>query len=136
MIVIDTSALMAILLNEPERGQFLDILDAEDSILISAGTSIEARMVSHGRGGPPLTQKLDEILRDYAIETIPPAAEEIAAAHAAFIAYGKGSGHPAQLNFGDLFSYALAKARGLPLLFKGDDFGRTDIIQADVGEAD
>ena len=70
---------------------------------------------------------LDDLLRLPMFELVPPGADEAASAYAAFIAYGKGSGHPAQLNFGDLFAYALAKARGLPLLFKGDDFSHTDI---------
>jgi ribonuclease VapC len=132
MIAVDTSALMAITLGEPERNHFLDILDAANGIAISAGTVIEARMVAHGRGGKPLLEMLDELIRDYGFEIVPPGIAEIAITHAAFLAYGKGSGHPAGLNFGDLFSYALAKDRGLPLLFKGDDFARTDIEVATV----
>ncbi|MEK6540674.1 MAG: type II toxin-antitoxin system VapC family toxin [Pseudomonadota bacterium] len=130
MIVIDTSALIAILLGEPERSLFLAALDAADGIVVSTGTVIEARMVAHGREGDALVRILDNLLRDYGMEIAPPGAAEIEAAHSAFTTYGKGNGHPAQLNFGDLFSYALAKVRGLPLLFKGDDFGHTDIERA------
>lgn len=84
-------------------------------------------MVVHGRKGRSAIKILEAALELPVFGIAPPGPEEIAAAHSAFIAYGKGSCHPAQLNFGDLFSYALAKVRGMPLLFKGDDFGRTDI---------
>ncbi len=127
MIAIDSSALIAIILDEPERPAFLAILDQADQCLISAATLIEARMVAHGRGGERLVQRLDEIIQGYALKIIPPGTQEIAIAHAAFVTYGKGNGHSASLNFGDLFSYALAKARDLPLLFKGDDFALTDV---------
>lgn len=127
MIVVDTSALIAIILHEDEREHFLDIFDAADAIIISAASIIEARMVTYGRGGAPLVRIFDTFLADYRIEIVAVGAVETEAAHIAFTTYGKGSGHPAQLNFGDLFSYALAKTRGLPLLFKGDDFAQTDI---------
>lgn len=130
MIVVDSSALMAIVIGEPERRHFLDLLDKAGGILISSATVIETRMVAHGRGGQAFLDKLDTVIRNYEFEIVPPGAGEIAAAHAAFITYGKGSGHPAQLNFGDLFSYALAKVRGLPLLFKGGDFAHTDVLRA------
>lgn len=68
-----------------------------------------------------------DILDVPTFEIVPPGPEEIDMAHVAFVAYGKGQGHPAGLNFGDLFSYALAKARGVPLLYKGGDFARTDV---------
>jgi ribonuclease VapC len=70
---------------------------------------------------------LDDLLRLPMFESVPPGEAETSAAYAAFVAYGKGSGHPAGLNFGDVFSYALAKVRGLPLLYKGEDFAQTDI---------
>jgi ribonuclease VapC len=73
---------------------------------------------------------LDELIDRYGIATVSVDGAQAAIAHEAFMAYGKGSGHPARLNFGDLFSYALAKSRDLPLLFKGDDFARTDIASA------
>lgn len=130
MIAVDTSALVAILLGEDERDAYLAILDSADGISISAGTVIEARMVAHGRGGPSLRQKLDLLCKDYQINIISPGEEEIEFAQHGFATYGKGSGHPAQLNFGDLFAYALAKARGIPLLFKGSDFAQTDVTSA------
>lgn len=130
MIAVDTSALIAILLGEAERSRYLDVLDAADGIAISTGTLIEARIVAYGRGGPSLVQKLDSLCKDYGIATMSPGDAVIERAHAAFITYGKGNGHPAQLNFGDLFAYALAKSQGLPLLFKGEDFACTDIERA------
>jgi ribonuclease VapC len=72
----------------------------------------------------------EALLRLPVFEIVPPGIAELEAAYAAFVTYGRGSGHPAKLNFGDLFSYALAKVRGLPLLFKGDDFSHTDIQSA------
>jgi ribonuclease VapC len=73
---------------------------------------------------------MDDLLRLPMFEMVAPGASETNAAYAAFVAFGKGSGHPASLNFGDLFSYALAKVRGLPLLYKGDDFAQTDVLSA------
>ena len=87
-------------------------------------------MVVQGRRGQRAVVLLDDLLRLPVFELVPPAVAEMNAAFAAFIAYGKGSGHPASLNFGDVFSYALAKVRHLPLLFKGDDFSKTDIARA------
>ena len=84
-------------------------------------------MVVHGRRGERGVVLLNDLLRLPMFEWIAPGAAEAEAAHSAFVAFGKGSGHPARLNFGDVFSYALAKTRGLPLLFKGDDFVLTDI---------
>ena len=132
MIAIDSSALMAIILDEPERKSFLDILDRAEKALVSAATLIESRMVAHGKGGEKLVLALDEIVQGYTMEIVPPGPAEIEIAHSAFVKYGKGNGHPAQLNFGDLFSYALAKSRGVPLLFKGDDFALTDVRVASI----
>ena len=130
MIAVDTSALVAILLGEVERVDFLAVLDCADSIYISAGTIIEARMVVHGHGGRILRQKLDSLVHDYAMKIVSPEEQEIEFADHAFAAYGKGNGHPAQLNFGDLFAYALAKSRDIPLLSKGNDFAKTDVKSA------
>jgi ribonuclease VapC len=130
MIVVDASALLAVILLEAERSKFLAKFDGADHILISAAAVVEARMVVYARAGPSHLEML-ELIRDYGVEIVPPGEAEIAAAHVAFITYGKGTGHPAQLNFGDLFSYALAKTRSAPLLFKGEDFSHTDIVSAD-----
>ena len=87
-------------------------------------------MVVHGRRGQRAVVLLDDFLSPPAFEWIAPGAQEAQAAYSAFVAFGRGSGHPANLNFGDLFGYALAKVRGLPLLFKGDDFAQTDLFSA------
>ena len=127
MIAIDSSALIAIILDESERKSFLDILDRAEKTLVGAATLVESRMVAYGKGGARLVLALDAIVQGYTMEIVPPGPAEIEIAHSAFVTYGKGNGHPAQLNFGDLFSYALAKSRGVPLLFKGEDFGLTDV---------
>ncbi len=130
MIVVDTSALAAIAFAEPERDAFIDIVRQSRRVLVSTPTELEIRMVVHGRRGERAAVLLDDLLRLPIFEMVPPGAAEIHAAYAAFVAYGKGSGHPAGLNFGDVFSYALAKVRNLPLLFKGEDFAHTDIAAA------
>ena len=127
MIAVDTSALLAIAFDEPERDMFMAALKSADIALISAATIVEAQMVVFRRRGDAGLQILRDILNLPAFEIVPPDQAEIEIAHAAFVTYGKGNGHPAQLNFGDLFSYALAKSRGVPLLFKGDDFALTDV---------
>ena len=130
MIVIDTSALLAIAFDEPERADFLRVLAGCERALIGTPTVVEARLVVHGRRGQRAVILLDDLLQLPPFEIVAPGLAEANAAYAAFVAFGKGSGHPASLNYGDLFSYALAKVRGLPLLFKGDDFAQTDIEPA------
>lgn len=127
MIVADTSALAAIVFAEPERGAFSDIIQQAQRVFISTPAVLELRMVVHGRRGERAVVMVDDLLRLPVFEWVAPGRAETDAAYAAFVAFGKGSGHPAALNFGDVFSYALAKVRGLPLLFKGEDFARTDI---------
>ena len=130
MIVVDTSALVAIAFGEPERASFLDVIAASGTAWISTVTAVESRMVVHGRRGQRAVVLLDDLLRLPPFELAAPGEAEMSAAYAAFVAFGKGSGHPAALNFGDVFSYALAKVRGLPLLYKGDDFAQTDVASA------
>ena len=132
MIVVDTSALVAIVFDEPERALFLRVIADAETALVSTVSALEARMVVHGRRGQRAVVLLDDFLRLPPIELAAPGPAEAKAAYAAFVTYGKGSGHSAALNFGDLFSYALAKVRGVPLLYKGDDFAQTDIADAAV----
>jgi len=101
--------------------------------LVSSVTVVETRMVVHARRGQRAVVLVDDLFRLPCFEIVPPGAAETDAAYAAFVAFGKGNRHPASLNFGDLFGYALAKVRGLPLLFKGTDFAETDIARA-VGD--
>lgn len=130
MIVVDTSALIAIVFGEPERDIFTDLILASDKVLIATPTLLETRLVVHGRMGERGVLLLDDMLNLSMFAQVAPGPEETRAAYAAFVTYGKGNGHPAGLNFGDLFSYALAKTRNLPLLFKGNDFTHTDILPA------
>lgn len=130
MIVVDTSALVAIVFREAERAAFLEAIAKAGTALLSSVSVVEARMVVHGRRRQAGVLMLDDLIRLPSFVIAAPAEEEASAAYAAFVTYGKGSGHPAQLNLGDFFSYALAKVRALPLLFKGDDFSHTDIIPA------
>lgn len=130
MIVADTSAIVAIAFAEPEREAFVQVVERADRTLISSVSVVEARMVVHGRRGQRAVVLVDDLLRLPMFEIVPPGAAEMDAAYAAFVAFGKGSGHAAALNFGDVFSYALAKVRGLPLLYKGSDFAETDIASA------
>ncbi len=130
MIVIDTSAIAAIVFKEPERKSFLEAIESSDRALIATPTVLEARLVMHGRKGERGVILLNELISGPKFEWIAPDKEMIDVAHGAFVTYGRGSGHAAGLNFGDLFSYALAKVRGLPLLYKGEDFAKTDIESA------
>lgn len=133
MIVVDTSVFAAIAFRESESSRFRAILMSGDSFVVSSATLVEARLVLHRRGGERMVEELDEIVAAARIAVIPFDIEQADAAHAAFVQYGKGNGHKAGLNFGDLFAYALAKSRDLPLLFKGDDFAATDIASAMAG---
>ena len=110
--------------------RFSELLSDADQTLISAGNLIELRIVCRNRGGDWLVSRTELLLTEYGIGVIPVDREQADIAHTAFTRFGKGTGHPAQLNYGDLFAYALAKARGIPLLFKGADFAATDIVAA------
>ncbi len=130
VIAVDTSAIVAIALNEPERAAFRAAILQADTALISTASVLETKLVLHGRRGPRAVALAEDLFSLKLFEIVPPGAEDLDAAFRAFIVFGKGSGHPAALNYGDLFSYALAKVRGLPLLFKGNDFAETDIPAA------
>ena len=126
MIAVDTSALMAILLNEPEAEACVAALEGEDRLTISAGTVAEALIVADRRGlGEEMTRLIDGLGFEQVAVT-PASAKGVAQAYAR---WGKGV-HPAALNFGDCFAYQLASSRGCALLYVGDDFGRTDIAAA------
>lgn len=128
-MVVDASALLAILLDEPERDRFIEaIADAEDPV-ISAATLLEASMVMESRSGAAGVTRLDEFLAAAEVRTI--ALDDIQAyvALEGFHHFGKGRS-PAALNFGDCLAYGLAKTHGRPLLFKGDDFRHTNVEPA------
>jgi ribonuclease VapC len=132
ILVADTSALLAILLDEPERARFKRLL-LENEPRISAGTLIETLRVVQLALGPEGLSGLDALLETSRAEIVAVDADQVAVARQGMLDFGKGRGaEPAVLNFGDLFAYALARRLGLPLLFKGDDFARTDVQPAPV----
>lgn len=125
-MVIDTSALVAILTDEPEAERLEAALDEAPVRLLSAASLLEASIVIEARFGEAGGRELDLLVVKAGIEVVHVTAEQIATARSAFRRFGKGR-HPAALNFGDCFSYALASVGGEPLLFKGDDFTKTDL---------
>lgn len=130
MIVLDSSAVIAILRREPEADDFLRIIAEAEACLLSAVSFLEASMVLAGRTGDATSwAELDALLAQAGVEVVAQDAELAEGAREAFLRYGKGR-HPASLNLGDCASYALAKDRDLPLLFKGTDFPRTDVRAA------
>lgn len=128
-MVVDTSALLAILWDEPERRRFNEFLEADTQRFISAATLLETAILVELRNGEVAGRELDLFLHRAKIEIVPVDADQVEIARAAYRRYGKGM-HPAGLNYGDCFSYALAKATGEPLLFKGRDFAKTDVRAA------
>lgn len=129
MIVVDSSALMAILLQEAEAERFAACLGADSDPIMSAVSLLEASMVATGRLGEGGVRKLQQLIETFAISIIPFDADQAAHALNAFHRFGKGR-HPAALNMGDCASYALAASHSLPLLYKGGDFANTDMPAA------
>lgn len=125
-MVIDTSALVAIFFGEPERQRFLEAITRAEQRLISAATVLETGIVLESRQGEAAGREFDLFVVRANLTTIPVDAEQIDIARSAWRKYGKGR-HPAGLNFGDCFSYALARTLSEPLLAKGTDFASTDI---------
>lgn len=129
-MVIDTSALVAILQREPERRRFIEAIEATDVRLISVATFVEISIVVEARHGAEGLRDLDHFISRAGIELVAVDAEHGNVARGAFSRFGKGR-HRAGLNHGDCFSYALATVLGEQLLFKGDDFGHTDVATVD-----
>ena len=129
-MVLDSSAILAILLDEPERATFTRLVEEDQQRLVSAVTLVEVSIVIESRKGEPGRRLLERFLDLTAAEIAPVTADQAASACDAFRRYGKGR-HLAGLHFGDVFAYALARATGEPLLFKGNDFTRTDIASVD-----
>lgn len=129
-MIIDSSALLAILRAEPEAFSCARAIEDATSRRISAANFLETAIVIDGSRDPVASRRFDDLFREagFLIEPVTEAQAKIA--REAYRDFGKGSGHPAQLNFGDCFAYALAKATGEALLFKGNDFTRTDIVPA------
>jgi ribonuclease VapC len=129
-MIVDTSALIAILKNEPESEAFSEAIEAAKAVRISAASYLESNIVIGKCKNPILTARLEEILENPGLQIEPVTAAQAKIAWEAYRDYGKGSGHPANLNFGDCFSYALARDKREPILFKGDDFIHTDLRSA------
>jgi len=125
-MVIDTSAMIAILLNEPAAERLIAALEADHTRLVSAATVVETALVMLGRYGEAGDPPLDRLLRGIGAGVVPVDDDQVVLARDAAVRFGRGR-HAAALNFGDCFSYALAVARGEPLLFVGDDFAKTDV---------
>jgi len=125
-MVIDTSALLAILQNEPERRAFNEAIEAAETRLLSAASFVESSMIIESRYGADGIRDLDLFIAKAQLELVTVDVEQAHIARQAFREFGKGR-HPAGLNFGDCFSYALARSHAESLLYKGADFGRCDI---------
>lgn len=125
-MVIDSSALLAVLLAESDAETYRVAIEEDSTRLIAAGTLLETALVIEARKGEAGGRELDLLVHRAGIAVVPTDAELVEEARRAHRRFGKGH-HPAGLNFGDLFAYALARLSGEPLLFKGDDFARTDV---------
>lgn len=129
-MIIDSSALLAILFNEPEALPYAEAIASANATRVSAANWLETAIrIDHG-GNAIASNALDDLMHEASIEIVSVTPEQAGLARSAYRAYGNGTGHPAQLNFGDYFSYALAKSSGEPLPFKGQDFSRTDLTPA------
>jgi len=129
-MIVDSSAIIAVLNREQHWQRYDHALRKAAGPQISAATYVELGVVVDNLRDPSLSRRLDRLLAAWRIQVVPLTVEQARLARAAYRDYGRGSGHPARLNLGDCFAYALAADTGQPLLFKGDDFTQTDIPQA------
>jgi ribonuclease VapC len=129
-VIVDTSALIAILRDEPAGPACAEAIANATFRRLSAASYVEAAAVIDASRDPIASRRLDDLLREARVVIAPVTENQARIAREAYRDFGKGSGHPAQLNFGDCFSYALARDTGEPLLFTGNDFRHTDIAVA------
>jgi ribonuclease VapC len=129
-MILDASAVIAILRNEPEAVAFAKAIENVTYRRISAVNYVEAAVVIDGGRDPIASRRFDDLIREAQMIVEPVTEDQARAARQAYRDFGKGGGHPAKLNLGDCFAYALAKDKSEPLLFKGDDFSRTDVKSA------
>jgi ribonuclease VapC len=129
-VIVDSSAIVAILWQEEDAAEFAMAIEAASICRLSIASFLEISIVVQRLRGPLTRRLFDQMIDTGAITLEPVTLEQGRIAADANRRFGRGSGHPARLNFGDCFSYALAKATGEPLLFKGDDFGHTDVAAA------
>ena len=127
-MIIDTSAIIAILRDEPDALSFARAIAEATIRRVSAVNFVESAVVIDASHDPIATRRFDDFVKEANISVEPVTADQAQIARAAYRDFGKGSGHPARLNFGDCFAYALAKTLAEPLLFKGSDFAHTDIV--------
>ena len=128
-MIVDTSAILAVLFREPDARRYAAALQAAPARRMSVANALEAFMVAERRGGAASGDDVDRFFQRFAIELVPVTTEQLEAARRAWRRFGRGN-HPAALNFGDCFAYALAETTGEPLLFKGGDFSKTDVAAA------
>jgi ribonuclease VapC len=133
-MVLDSSAIIAILFDEPERRMFTLAIERDPRRLISAGNLLECALLTEARKGEAAGRELDLLLHRAGVQTVPVDADQVELARSAWRRFGKGR-HPAALNFGDCCAYALSATSGEALLFKGEDFARTDVAVAPLEPA-
>jgi ribonuclease VapC len=133
-MIIDSSAVLAILFGEEDAAVYAGAIESAGECRMSAANWLEAAIRIDLRGDPIASNAFDDFMREAGIAVEPVDLEQAQIARSAYRAYGKGTTHPARLNFGDCFAYALAKIVSEPLLFKGEDFAQTDLVPALPGE--
>lgn len=129
-MIVDTSALIAILRDEPDAAVYARAIAAAARRRISAANFLEAAVVIDGSRDPVASRRFDDLVREAGLVIEPVTPQQARIARDAYRDFGRGSGHAAKLNFGDCFAYALAKDLDEPLLYKGDDFSHTDVTPA------
>jgi ribonuclease VapC len=129
-MIVDSSAVVAILRSEPETDAFIRAIGEAGAPSISVATFFETAIVIDSRNDPVASRELDKFVKDANMNMVSVDERQARIARAAYRDFGKGSGHPARLNFGDCFAYALAKVLDEPLLYKGTDFSNTDVRSA------
>jgi ribonuclease VapC len=129
-MIIDTSALIAILRDEPEAKDCARVVERNPIRRLSAANFVESALVIDGGRDPIASRRFDDLVKEARIAIEPVTEAQARNAREAYRDFGRGSGHPAKLNFSDCFAYALSKTTGEPLLFKGEDFIHTDVISA------
>jgi len=129
-MIVDSSALLAVLRREPDALKYAVALSSKQDLKMSAATYVESGIVADRDGDPVMSRLLDHFIQDAGIKIVSFDEQQARIAREAYRDFGKGSGHKAKLNFGNCCAYALARAHGEPLLFKGNDFTHTDIAPA------